>query len=62
MNKIYSVLFDIFAASLFMLSMWLMGRTEDKVIGLILFCVAMTLLSIGDSVWNTEPQPKNKTK
>jgi hypothetical protein len=62
MNKIYSILFDIFAASLFMLSMWLMGRTDEKWIGVILFGAAMVLLYKGDSLWTTKPQPKNKTK
>ena len=64
MNKIYSILFDIFAAALFILSIWLMSRTDDEVIGLILFGfgVAMALLYKGDSLWNSEPQPKNKTK
>jgi hypothetical protein len=62
MNKIYSILFDIFAASLFMLSMWLMGRTDEKWIGVILFGAAMVLLYKGDSLWSTKSEPKKKTK
>jgi hypothetical protein len=62
MNKIYSILFDVGAASLFVLSMWLMGRTDDKVIGIILFGVAMVLLYKGDSLWTVKTEPKNKTK
>jgi hypothetical protein len=62
MNKIYSILFDIFAASLFMLSMWLMGRTDEKWIGVILFGAAMVLLYKGDSLWTAKPEPKKKGK
>ena len=62
MNKIYSILFDIFAASLFILSMWLIGRSDETWIGIIVFAVAMVLLYKGDSLWNSEPQPKNKNK
>jgi len=62
MNKIYSILFDIFAAGLFLLSMWLMGRSDEKWVGLTLFGIAMFLLYKGDSLWNTKPEPKKKTK
>lgn len=62
MNKIYSILLDVVSASLFLLSMWLMGRTDDEVIGLILFGVAMILLVKGDSLWTVKTEPKNKTK
>ena len=62
MNKIYSILLDVVAASLFVVSMWLIGRTDDEVIGLILFGIAMALLVKGDSLWTVKPEPKNKTK
>jgi hypothetical protein len=62
MNKIYSLLLDVGAASLFVLSMWLMGRTNEKWIGIILFGVAMALLYKGDSLWSTKSEPKKKTK
>ena len=62
MNKIYSILFDIFAAALFMLSMWLIGRSDAKWLGLILFGIAMVLLYKGDSLWTAKPEPKKKTK
>ena len=62
MNKIYSILLDIFAASLFILSMWLIGRSDETWIGIIVFAVAMVLLYKGDSLWSTKSEPKNKTK
>jgi len=62
MNKIYSILFDIFAAALFMLSMWLIGRSDAKWVGLILFGIAMFLLCKGDSLWATKSEPKKKGK
>jgi hypothetical protein len=62
MNKIYSILLDVVAASLFVLSMWLMGRTDEKWIGIIVFAAAMVLLYKGDSLWSTKSEPKNKTK
>lgn len=62
MNKIYSILFDIFAAALFMLSMWLIGRSDAKWLGLILFGIAMVLLYKGDSLWTAKPEPKKKGK
>jgi hypothetical protein len=62
MNKIYSILFDIFAAGLFILSMWLIGRSDAKWVGLILFGIAMFLLYKGDSLWSTKSEPKKKTK
>jgi hypothetical protein len=62
MNKIYSLLLDVGAASLFVLSMWLMGRTDEKWIGVILFGAAMVLLYKGDSLWSTKSEPKKKTK
>jgi hypothetical protein len=62
MNKIYSILFDVFAASLFMLSMWLIGRSDAKWVGLILFGIAMVLLYKGDSLWTANPEPKKKGK
>lgn len=62
MNKIYSILLDVVAASLFALSMWLMGRTDEKWIGIILFGPAMTLLCKGDSLWTAKPEPKKKGK
>jgi predicted membrane channel-forming protein YqfA (hemolysin III family) len=62
MNKIYSILLDIFAASLFILSMWLIGRSDETWIGIIVFAAAMVLLYKGDSLWNSKPQPKTKTK
>jgi len=62
MNKIYSLLLDVVAAALFMLSMWLMGRTGAIWFGLILFGIAMVLLYKGNSLWATKPQPKKKGK
>jgi hypothetical protein len=62
MNKIYSLLLDVGAASLFVLSIWLMGRTDEKWIGVILFGAAMVLLYKGDSLWSTKSEPKKKTK
>lgn len=62
MNKIYSLLLDVVAAALFMLSMWLMGRSDAKWVGLILFGTAMVLLYKGDSLWATKPQVKKKGK
>ena len=62
MNKIYSILFDIFAAGLFLLSMWLMGRSDEKWVGLTLFGSTMVLLYKGDSLWTAKPEQKKKTK
>ena len=42
--------------------MWLMGRTDEKWIGVILFGAAMALLYKGDFLWATKPQPKKKGK
>jgi len=62
MNKIYSILFDIFAAGLFLLSMWLISRSDAKWVGLILFGIAMFLLCKSDSLWATKSEPKKKGK
>ena len=62
MNKIYSILFDIFVAALFILSIWLISMSDAKFIGLVLFGVSMCFLIKGNSLWDIKPDPKKKTK